>query len=41
VRGRLVVADQVVVAVDAVLDGRLSIDEAMEALLARPFKAEN
>lgn len=28
-------------AVDAVLDGRLSIDEAMEALLARPFKAEN
>jgi glycerol-3-phosphate dehydrogenase (NAD(P)+) len=28
-------------AVDAVLEGRLSVDEAMEALLARPFKAEN
>jgi glycerol-3-phosphate dehydrogenase (NAD(P)+) len=28
-------------AIDAVLDGQLSVDEAMEALLARPFKAEN
>jgi glycerol-3-phosphate dehydrogenase (NAD(P)+) len=28
-------------AVHAVLEGRLSVDEAMEALLARPFKAEN
>jgi glycerol-3-phosphate dehydrogenase (NAD(P)+) len=28
-------------AVDAVLESRLSIDEAMEALLARPFKAED
>lgn len=28
-------------AVDAVLDGRLSVDEAMEGLLARPFKAES
>jgi glycerol-3-phosphate dehydrogenase (NAD(P)+) len=28
-------------AVDAVLEGRLSVDEAMEGLLARPFKAEN
>jgi glycerol-3-phosphate dehydrogenase (NAD(P)+) len=27
--------------VHAVLEGRLSVDEAMEALLARPFKAEN
>jgi glycerol-3-phosphate dehydrogenase (NAD(P)+) len=27
-------------AVDAVLEGRLSVDEAMDALLARPFKAE-
>ena len=28
-------------AVDAVLEGRLSVDEAMESLLARPFKAED
>ncbi|MGZ8372129.1 MAG: NAD(P)H-dependent glycerol-3-phosphate dehydrogenase, partial [Rhodoplanes sp.] len=28
-------------AVDAVLEARLSVDEAMEALLARPFKAED
>lgn len=28
-------------AVDAVLEARLSVDEAMEALLARPFKAES
>jgi len=27
-------------AVDAVIEGRLSVDEAMDALLARPFKAE-
>lgn len=27
-------------AVDAVIEGRLSVDAAMEALLARPFKAE-
>lgn len=27
-------------AVDAVLEGRLSVDQAIEALLARPFKAE-
>lgn len=28
-------------AVDAVLDGRLSVDTAMDGLLARPFKAES
>jgi glycerol-3-phosphate dehydrogenase (NAD(P)+) len=27
-------------AVDAVLDGRLSIDAAIESLMARPFRAE-
>jgi glycerol-3-phosphate dehydrogenase (NAD(P)+) len=29
------------IAVDAVLEGRLSVDAATEALLARPFKAES
>jgi glycerol-3-phosphate dehydrogenase (NAD(P)+) len=28
-------------AVDAVLDGRLSVEQAIESLLTRPFRAED